>query len=167
MRPTSLINKIVQYTPSKYLLGFLLAFGYFASVSGTHKLHHSGSISFSVFNEQQTQAPKPPILLKKHANWWVQSGRPQPVQGWDTFTQNIKKIHPNIQQAVDEKGTLIFLIHMRVNKKGRVDFAEVWDGNTQDSGLKATIIEAIQYNTFTPFISAKGKRIKESALVLM
>lgn len=56
---------------------------------------------------------------------------------------------------------------MRVNKKGRVDFAEVWDGNTQDSSLKATIIEAIQYNTFTPFVSAKGKRIKESALVLM
>lgn len=112
-------------------------------------------------------APKPPILLKKNSNWWVQSTRPHPVQGWDTFTQSIKKIHPNIQEAVDQKGSLVFLIHMRVNKKGRADFAEVWDGNTEDSGIRATIVEAIKYNSFTPYVTANGKRNKESTLVLM
>jgi TonB family protein len=114
-----------------------------------------------------TLAPKPPVLLKQNAQWWNQSTRPHPVQGWDTFTQSIKNYHPNIKQAVNDKGTLIFLIHMRVNKKGRVDFAEVWDANTQDSGLKSTLIEAIQYNTFTPFLKMNGKRDKNSTLVLM
>lgn len=167
MNPLSLIHKLVQSTQYKQFLGFLIAIGYFTSAFGTQTTPQSSQIHPSTFLTKQTQSSKPPVLLKQHANWWVQSRRPHPVQGWDTFTQNIKKIHPNIQQAVDEKGTLVFLIHMRVNKKGRVDFAEVWDGNTKDSSLKATLIEAIQYNTFTPFVSAKGKRIKESSLVLM
>ena len=167
MSSTSLMNKLVQSLQFKQFLGFLITFGHFASALGIHTLPQFASVKIGATNYPQTLSPKPPVLLKQHANWWVQSRRPQPVHGWDTFTQNIKKIHPNIQQAVDEKGTLILLIHMRVNKKGRVDFAEVWDGNNQDSSLQATVIEAIQYNTFTPFVSAKGKRIKESALVLM
>jgi TonB family protein len=109
----------------------------------------------------------PPVLLKKNANWWVQSRRPSPVQGWDSFAISLKAQSHNVQQAVNDKGTLIFLLHMTVDKKGRVGFAEVWDGNSNDTWVKLALINAVKTNKFTPYVNAKGKRINESTLVLM
>jgi TonB family protein len=125
----------------------------------------------SIFTASSAQAsiaaPKPPVLLKSNANWWKQSGRPQPVIGWDSLITDLKKQSYNVRQAVDDKGTLIFLIHMRVNKKGIVDFAEVWDGNSNDSLVRAAVISAIKSTPFSLYFTPKGKRNKESALVLM
>lgn len=120
------------------------------------------------FIPQKTYAgPKPPIILKKHTDWWHQTTRPKPVQGWDTFVQNIKQLNPLVKQAVDHKGTLIFLLHMRVNKKGVVDFAEVWDSNSEDSILNGSLLPMIVGSAFTPYLTSEGKRIKESSLVLI
>ena len=55
-----------------------------------------------------TLAPKPPVLLKQNAQWWNQSNRPHPVQGWDTFTQSIKNYHPNIKQDLLEAALKAF-----------------------------------------------------------
>jgi len=114
-----------------------------------------------------THTPNPPTLLKSNANWWVQSRRPHPLQGWDSLAYNLKAQSHNVQQAVDDKGTLIFLLHMSVDKKGKVSFAEVWDGNSNDTWVKLALINAIKSSTFTPYVNAKGKRLKESTLVLM
>ena len=110
---------------------------------------------------------KPPILLSKNSHWWETQTKPKPHQGWDTFTTQIKKIHPYIKQYVDEHGSVVCLINMRVTKKGRVDFAEMWDCNSIDSLLKDTLIQAIKYNGFTPYKSIKGKTLIENTLVMM
>jgi len=110
---------------------------------------------------------KPPILLSKNSHWWQTKYQPKPKQGWDTFTVNIKKYHPYVNQQVEEHGSIMLLINMRVTKKGRVDFAEIWDSNTADSLLKDTILQAIKYNSFTPYQSHKGKQLIENTLVLM
>lgn len=112
-------------------------------------------------------APKPPVLNSSNAAWWKINNKPTPKQGWDTFASNVKNYHPYIKQAVDQRGSLIFLINLRVNKKGRVDFAEIWDSNVEDSLLLDTIIQAVKYNGFTPLLNKKGKRLNETALVLM
>lgn len=117
--------------------------------------------------QQAFCGPKPPVILRKHTDWWHQSNRPKPVQGWDSFVQNIKQQNPLVKQAVDDKGTLIFLLHMRVNKKGVVDFAEVWDSNSKDSALNSSLSPMIVGSAFTPYLTIDGKRIKESSLVLM
>lgn len=127
---------------------------------------HSVAMILFFLLSANTQA-KPPILLNKHSAWWKTQNKPTPKQGWDTFTTNIKKYHPYIHQQVQETGSIMFLVNMRVNKKGRVDFAEIWDSNTTDSLLKDTILQAIKYNSFTPYLSTKGKRINENTLVLM
>lgn len=118
-------------------------------------------------NKAFTQNSKPPVLLAKNSAWWQIKNKPKPKQGWDTFTTNIKKYHPYIQETVNNNGSIVLLINMRVNKKGRVDFAEIWDSNTSDSLLHDTIIQAIKYNSFSPYYSSKGKRLNENTLVLM
>jgi len=114
-----------------------------------------------------TQLAKPPVLSKQHVNWWRHHGSPAPVMGWKSLDSSVKSTIPELNQLVDKQGKLVFLLNLKVSKKGKVDYVEIFDSNLPDTTIKGKLASALYKIPFTPFRSNKGKLINENCLVLM
>jgi TonB family protein len=114
-----------------------------------------------------TQLAIPPVLSKQHVNWWRHHGSPEPIMGWKALDSLVKSNIPELSQLVDKQGKLVFLLNLKVGKKGKVDYVEIFDSNLPDTTIQSKLASALIKIPFTPYRSNKGKAIKENCLVLM
>jgi TonB family protein len=118
-------------------------------------------------SNNNTQLAKPPVLSKQYVNWWRHNGSPAPVMGWKSLDSSVKSTIPELKQLVDKQGKLVFLLNLKVSKKGKVDNIEIFDSNLPDTSIHSKLASALYKVQFTPFRSNKGKIISENCLVLM
>jgi len=118
-------------------------------------------------SNNNTQLAKPPVLSKQYVNWWRHHGSPAPVMGWKSLDSSVKSTIPELNQLVDKQGKLVFLLNLKVSKKGKVDYVEIFDSNLPDTTIQGKLASALYKIPFTPFRSNKGKLINENCLVLM
>ena len=118
-------------------------------------------------SNNNTQLAKPPVLSKQYVNWWRHNGSPAPVMGWKSLDSSVKSTIPELNQLVDKQGKLVFLLNLKVSKKGKVDYIEIFDSNLPDTSIHSKLASALYKVQFTPFRSNKGKIINENCLVLM
>lgn len=118
-------------------------------------------------NNIHHQLAKPPVLSKQHVNWWRHHGSPEPIMGWKALDSLVKSKIPELNQVVDKQGKLVFLLNLKVGKKGKVDYMEIFDSNLPDTTIHSKLASALYKIPFTPYQSNKGKVIKENCLVLM
>jgi TonB family protein len=114
-----------------------------------------------------TQFAKPPVLSKQHVNWWRHNGSPEPIMGWKALDSLVKSNIPELNQVVNKQGKLVFLLNLKIGKKGKVDYVEIFDSNLPDTTIHSKLASALIKIPFTPYRSNKGKAIKENCLVLM
>jgi len=118
-------------------------------------------------SNNNAQLAKPPVLSKQYVNWWRHHGSPAPVMGWKSLDSSVKSTIPELNQLVDKQGKLVFLLNLKVSKKGKVDYIEIFDSNLPDTSIHSKLASALYKVQFTPFRSNKGKLINENCLVLM
>ena len=118
-------------------------------------------------SNNHAQLTKPPVLSKQYVNWWRHHGSPAPVMGWKSLDSSVKSTIPELNQLVDKQGKLVFLLNLKVSKKGKVDYIEIFDSNLPDTSIHSKLASELRKTLFTPFRSNKGKIINENCLVLM
>ena len=118
-------------------------------------------------SNNHAQLTKPPVLSKQYVNWWRRHGSPAPVMGWKSLDSSVKSTIPELNQLVDKQGKLVFLLNLKVSKKGKVDYIEIFDSNLPDTSIHSKLASELRKTLFTPFRSNKGKIINENCLVLM
>jgi len=118
-------------------------------------------------SNKNTLLAKPPVLSKQYVNWWRHNGSPAPVMGWKSLDSAVKSTIPELNQLVDKQGKLVFLLNLKVSKKGKVDYVEIFDSNLPDTSIHSKLACELRKTLFTPFKSNKGKVINENCLVLM
>lgn len=123
-----------------------------------------GNAKSNIINSQYA---KPPILSKHHVNWWRHQGSPEPITGWKYLDSVVKSVIPGLNQLLDQQGKLVFLLNLKVGKKGKLQFLEIFDSNLPDTSLYSELESALLKIPFTPYISSKGKIVKENCLVMM
>ena len=114
-----------------------------------------------------TNITKPPVLSKQHVNWWRHNGSPEPIMGWKALDSLVKSNITELNQVVDKQGKLVFLLNLKIGKKGKVDYVEIFDSNLPDTTIHSKLASALIKIPFTPYRSNKGKIISENCLVLM
>ena len=114
-----------------------------------------------------TQFAKPPVLSKQHVNWWRHNGSPEPIMGWKALDSLVKSNITELNQVVDKQGKLVFLLNLKIGKKGKIDYIEIFDSNLPDTTIHSKLASALITIPFTPYRSNKGKIISENCLVLM
>ncbi len=114
-----------------------------------------------------TQFSKPPVLSKQHVNWWRHKGSPEPTMGWKALDSLVKTNIPELNQLVDKQGKLVFLLNLKIGKKGKVSYIEIFDSNLPDTSIHSKLTSTLYKIPFTPYRSNKGKVISENCLVLM
>ncbi len=114
-----------------------------------------------------TQFAKPPVLSKQHVNWWRHNGSPEPIMGWKALDSLVKSNIPELNQVANKQGKLVFLLNLKIGKKGKVDYVEIFDSNLPDTTIHSKLASALIKIPFTPYRSNKGKIISENCLVLM
>ena len=114
-----------------------------------------------------TNITKPPVLSKQHVNWWRHNGSPEPIMGWKALDSLVKSNITELNQVVDKQGKLVFLLNLKIGKKGKVDYVEIFDSNLPDTTIHSKLASALITIPFTPYRSNKGKIISENCLVLM
>ena len=114
-----------------------------------------------------TNITKPPVLSKQHVNWWRHHGSPEPIMGWKALDSLVKSNITELNQVVDKQGKLVFLLNLKIGKKGKIDYVEIFDSNLPDTTIHSKLASALITIPFTPYRSNKGKIISENCLVLM
>ena len=87
--------------------------------------------------------------------------------GWKALDSLVKSNIPELNQIVNKQGKLVFLLNLKIGKKGKVDYVEIFDSNLPDTTIHSKLASALIKIPFTPYRSNKGKAIKENCLVLM
>jgi TonB family protein len=123
--------------------------------------------SFAHTTTHHTGFSKPPVLSKQYVNWWRHHGSPEPIMGWKGIDSLVKSNIPELNQLLDKQGKLVFLLNLKVSKKGKVDYIEIFDSNLPDTSIHSKLASELRKTLFTPFRSNKGKIINENCLVLM
>lgn len=149
---------------AKHLLWVILLFSV-GTIGNLKSMDNFGSIAFAPRKNQHIA--KPPVLSKQHVNWWRRKGSPEPIMGWKALDSIVKTNIPELNQQVDKQGKLVFLLNLKVGKKGKIHFAEIFDSNISDTTLLNKLIATLYKIPFTPYKSSKGKVIRENCLVLM
>ncbi|MDA0784016.1 MAG: energy transducer TonB [Bacteroidetes bacterium] len=120
-----------------------------------------------LLSNHNTIITKPPVLSKQHVNWWRHHGSPEPIMGWKALDSLVKSNIPELNQVMDKQGKLVFLLNLKIGKKGKVDYVEIFDSNLPDTTIHSKLASALITIPFTPYRSNKGKIISANCLVLM